>query len=119
MGAAGGSVVNVSRLLGLTGTLTTRSGEDHRDEYNDVVPNESTSTVKCWWQQTQAVDDTVDTAQATETARLFIEAGATVNATSTLAIGDATWEIVGPPWTVTDPRTGVVTHIEANGRRVR
>lgn len=108
-----------TRLMRLTGTLVTPTGSTSKDAYNDDVPATASTTVKCWVEQTTATEDTVDTTQASEDRRLYLPVGCGATAQSTLAVGSDTYQVTGPPWTATNPRTGLPSHVEAKGRQVR
>jgi hypothetical protein len=110
--------MNPARLLRLTGTLVHLGAEDDRDEYNNIVRAETTSTVSCWVEQTQRSEDTVDTDQQAETYRIFLPAGTTAAGSDRLTVAGATYEFIGPPWSAVNPRTTTTSHIEATGRRV-
>jgi hypothetical protein len=112
--------VNPTRLLTLDGTITrsTIGPTPAVDDYNNPIPTVTTAAVKCWVEQSQADDNTVDTDQQSETFRLYLPPTAAIDGTDRLTVAGSTYEIVGPPWRATSPRTRAVTHIEARGRRV-
>jgi hypothetical protein len=112
--------VNVARLLTLDAVVT-EPGAPTRDGFGDPVPGAGApTTYKGWYEQSQRSEDTTNTDQQAEQWRLFLEpAAATVTGSATVEIGEGTFELDGPPWAASNPRTGQVTHIEATMKRVR
>lgn len=108
-----------TRLMQINATLTSPDGSTSKDDYNNDVPGVTSTAVKCWVEQVKASESTVDTAQGSETWKLYLPAGCGATKDSTLTIGIKEYEFDGPPWTATNPRTGIATHIEATGRQVR
>lgn len=110
--------MNPANLIQLDGTLTSVTPTGDPDPYNNPTDETTTATVKCWFEQIQATEDTVDSAQLSETHRLFFRAGIDPTGWDRLAVAGHTFEILGPPWTAMHPRTGAESHIEAKGRQV-
>ena len=110
--------MNPARLINLDGALVTVSQSGPVDDYNNPTDETVSTAVKCWYEQVQAGEDTVDTDQQSETHRLFFRAGTTVTALDRLTVNGLTFEVQGPPWTVVHPRTDQTTHVEARGRQV-
>lgn len=107
-----------TRLMNIPATLTPYAPSAFPDEYNDddLEPGTPVDTV-CWFEQTaRAENDTDNTFEDTFT--LYLPPDLTVNPDDQITVGDDTFQIVGPPWTVTHPRTTQVTHLQATGRRV-
>ena len=113
--------MNAARLMRMDVIITNpESGED-RDDFGDKVatPGEPI-TLKGWYEQSRRSEDTVGTDRQSETWRLFLvpEAAGRVTGSATAQIGDAQFELDGPPWTATHPVSGQVTHVEGTMRRV-
>ena len=49
--------------------------------------------------------------------RLFLPSGTSVSGVDRIEIDDVSYEFEGPPWPVRNPRTGLVSHIEATVRQ--
>lgn len=108
----------VDRLINLDGTLSRVVQSGAVDDYNNPTDTVTTATVKCWYEQVQASENTADTDQQTETHRIYFRSDADVSGLDRLVVNGFTFQILGPPWEVLHPRTQAVTHIEAKGRQV-
>lgn len=117
--------MNVARLLTLTAVVTNPVVVDEdtpHDEMGDPVAAPADPlTFKGWYEQVLRSEDTANTDQQTEKWRLYLEPAAAgqVDGSATVEIGGGGFEMDGPPWEATNPRTGQVTHVEATMRRVR
>lgn len=118
-----------TRLMTRTATIThVEPDPDNPDDYGNPGEEVTTTTAACELQQVVRTEDTVDTARQTEDWALFLaptgedEGGYLVETelegSDRVEIDDQAYEVIGPPWQVRNPRTAVVTHIEARVRRV-
>lgn len=113
--------MNVLRLLKLEAVVTNPGDGTDKDGFGDPVPGQADPlTFRGWYEQTQRDEDTANTDQQSERWRLFLEPAAAgqVSGSATVAIGGGEFELEGPPWSATNPRTTQVTHVEATMRRV-
>lgn len=113
--------MRTTRLLRLVGTVTPSDPGETVDTFGDpVVEDGDPIIVRCWLEQTVRVEDTANRDQQAETYTLYLEAAAasTVDGSSRITIDGFTYELDGPPWAATNPRTGRVSHLVATGRRV-
>lgn len=116
--------MNVARLLTLAAVVTNPEAVDEdtpRDAFGDPTPAAAEPvTFKGWYEQVQRSEDTAGTDQQAEKWRVFLEAAAAgqVDGSATVAFDDVAFELDGPPWPATNPRTAQVTHVEATARRV-
>lgn len=90
-----------------------------RDEMGDeVVTYGEPTTWKGWFEQDQRGEDTANTDQQVERWRLYLvpAAAGQVSGSARATVQGDTYELIGPPWAATHPRTGQVTHVEATMR---
>lgn len=108
-----------SRLLTLVGTFTERIAGSSTDEMGDPTTTQTETTWRCWLQQDQRQENTVNTDVQQSRWTLFIEPAAEgpVSGRGTVTIASITYEFDGPPWPAHNPRLGRTTHLEATLRR--
>lgn len=118
-----------TRLFTLTATIThVESDPDDPDEYGNPGTIETEITAACELQQVTRLEGSVDSGRQAEDWVVFVdpmgedEGGYLIEVelegSDRVEIDGRTYELIGPPWPVRNPRTGVVTHIEAQARRV-
>lgn len=118
-----------TRLFTLTATITHVDPDAaDPDEYGNPGVVETETTTDCEIQQAVRNEDTVDSGQQSEDWVLFLapigedEGGYLIEVelegSDRVEVNGISYEVIGPPWQVRNPRTGVVTHIEARVRRV-
>lgn len=118
-----------TRLFTLTATITrVEPDPDNPDEYGNPGMTETEVTAACELQQVQRSENTIDSAAQAEDWALFVdpmgedEGGYLIEVelegSDRVEVGGVTYELVGPPWAVRNPRTQVITHIEARVRQV-
>lgn len=107
-------------LMTRHGTLVTVTDDGAADVYGN--PTETTTQTSVWYelQQARRSEDAGDTSWQIGIWNLFLPPGTEVAGVDRF-IGDEsdTYEFVGPPWKVRNPRTGIVSHIEATIRRAQ
>ena len=109
----------IARILTMTGTLVTmRPGTP--DVYGNTarVADPVTASVRCYIEQVDAVEVIVDRETYIANYIGFLPAGTTVGPADHLVVGGATYEVIGPPDSVFNPRTGTEHHLEVNLRTV-
>lgn len=95
------------RHMGVTG----------QDDYgNDVYGVVSTGTVLGYLEQTEAREITLDRETYISDWLDVLPAGTTVDANDEIVYGGVTYEVIGPPDHVWDPRLGAEDHIECRLR---
>lgn len=115
--------MNVARLLTLDAVVTNPEavGEDTpKDAFGDPAPAPAAPlTFKGWYEQVQRNEDTAGTDQQSEKWRVFLEPAAAgqVDGSASVAFAGVSFELDGPPWAATNPRTTQVTHVEATAKR--
>lgn len=118
-----------TRLFTRTATIThVEPDDDNPDEYGNPGEATTVTTAPCELQQVTRSEDTVASAQQSEDWALFVdpmgedEGGYLIEVelegSDRVEVDGITYEVVGPPWQARNPRTQVVTHIEARLRRV-
>lgn len=109
--------MNPARLMTLDVTIVHVTQTGAADEYGNPTEQTTETTVKGERQQVGADEQNRDANVAADTEALFLVPTATVDAGDRVRIAGATFEVIGPPWTVRHPRSGETTHIEARIRR--
>lgn len=107
--------MSVTGLMTATVTITRRT-PDGTDEYGNPDTVETTETTVGYAEQATAYDDRQE--RSTEEWRVFLPAGTALDAGDRVAIYEVTLEVAGPPWPVTNPRLGAVSHVETTARQV-
>ncbi len=76
-------------------------------------------TYKGWIWQDSSSEETANTAVTEEQFRMTLErrAAGLIDAGDQVSHGGVTYEVFGPPWTVTNPRTTAVEFVYATLRR--
>lgn len=104
-------------------TITRVAHDGDPDAYGN--PTETTSTVEldgspgCWIMQTKRSESTVLTNQQAETFTGYFPAGTELAGADRVTVGDATFEVQGPPWSAANPLgAGSVDFVEATLVRV-
>jgi hypothetical protein len=110
--------------VSLLGLLTQPLTVQHRsatskDEYgNDVITTTSTVGINGYVEQTDAQEVTVDRETYQTDWLVVLPAGTPVDGSDRIVHGDRTFEVVGRPHEVWNPRTRSVHHIKARAREV-
>lgn len=108
----------IARMLTLDGTLH-RVSTSGTDEYNNPATTTSSAAVKCWIEQARSTEETVNASVDTDEVRVYLDASAgQVEGRDSLTVAGTTYGFTGPGWQAIHPRTGRVSHIEAQARRV-
>jgi hypothetical protein len=91
-----------------------------RDEYGNETTTETTSDERCWLAQSTRSEPGVDNVLLeAERWVIYLPGEVVVDANDRIEIGADVFEVIGPPWTVIEPLTGWVDHIEATAERRR
>jgi len=110
--------VAIADLLKQTGTVQ-RRGKVGTDRYNnDVVGTISDYETSAYLEQTAAQEVLVDRETYTSDWLLVLPTGSPLDAWDRFVYGDLTFEVVGPPHRVWNPRTASEHHVEARLQQV-
>jgi hypothetical protein len=89
-----------------------------RDEYGNIVPSATTSTTRCYMAQQSRTEIGLDNIEKERWAAYF-PAGIALDANDRVAVDGNEYEVIGQPWPVMHPATGLVDHLEATLERRR
>lgn len=94
--------------------IINRSMSVDRDDYGDEIPAETTTVVNGYIEQRGSSES----ADVTETTHfVMFPANTEIDAGDAVVVAGETFEIVGEPWVVNNPRTGVVSHVQADAKK--
>ena len=110
--------MNPQRLMTLPCTITHVVQTGAADVYGDPTETTTTTTSKCWIEQTRRSDDTQLTNQQTERWAGYFRPDVEIDGSDRVMVDAATYQVMGPPWRALHPRLKRVTHIEATLERV-
>lgn len=117
--------MNVEHLLTIDATVTTVTNTATRDVYGDITTETSTTSVKCWLHQGTGAQGTTGGSEQTglaDTQRerwtAYFPAGTAITGHDRVTVGSDEYEVFGPPWSATNPRTGQVEFVTAQLVRV-
>lgn len=105
--------MSIANLINRPCTITHRSEGEEKDGYGNVIPKEETIETVCELQQAQGFRSESEDQVSDNRWILFLPAGTTVGAADTVTIDGEAYEFLAAPWPARNPRTGVVSHIEA------
>lgn len=109
--------MTLTQLLSLSCTILRRSVSAGRDEYGSEIPSVSEDQTVCELQQ-EARSEQGDKGELSDTAWvLFLPPGTEVNTGDAVIVEGRTYELIGDPWPVRNPRTREPHHIECTVRR--
>lgn len=87
------------------------------DDYGNEIPAETSEETVCELQQ-RSREEQPDQGELGDSLWLLVLPAATEIDTGDAVVVDGyRFELVGPPWTVRNPRTRTVSHVEATVRR--
>lgn len=102
-----------SALLTQTATIRHKAATATPGDYNAPTFTETTTTEPVYLEQLSRTEDAAGRDTVVGTHRAFFEATVTLAAIDTVVIAGITYEVVGPPDVVFNPRLGTAHHIEA------
>lgn len=110
--------MTLAALLNQSCTITTRTTAGTTDRYGNPDLSEATTTTTCYAEQRQRGEarDGASEAQS-EDWTVVLPAGTSVNGHDKITIGSLVLEVVGPPWSVRNPRTQSTSHVECTARK--
>lgn len=106
-------------LLTQPATITPRTPGTTKDEYGNTAMVDGTpfDTVG-YFEQTQATEVLVDRQTYISDWLIVLHAGTPVSSADRITHDGQSFELVGPPWPVWNPRLGVVSHIECRSKAI-
>lgn len=107
--------MSLAALINQACTITTRT-EGAKDRMGDPTLTESSTAALCYCEQRQRSETTAAGDVQTQDWLVMFPLGTTVAGSDKVTVGSLVLEVVGPPWTVRNPRLGANSHIEANAR---
>jgi hypothetical protein len=108
--------LTLALLLTQPCTITRRAPAGTVDEFGNEQTTETTASTVCELQQRQRGENPAEISSTDWL--LILPADAALHASDTVTIDDQDYEVRGEPWTVRNPRTALVSHVEATVRRV-
>lgn len=109
--------MSLSALLNRSLTIVSRSDSGTIDEYGGDIPTEVLTQTVGELQQVRR-DEPIAEGEMSDTRWLLVLPGATaIDTGDAVIVDDELFEVVGAPWPARNPRTGVVSHVEATLRR--
>jgi hypothetical protein len=108
----------IDALLTLEAQLLRRSQDGPPDEYGNPAWEAVAEPVTCELQQEGATEAEGGAVQVSAWRVYLAAAAADVRGWDALEVAGATYEVDGDAWTVRNPRTGAISHVEARVRRV-
>lgn len=107
----------LSTLISRPCTITRRSSSGDLDDYGNETTTEDVVETVCELQQRQR-SEPGDQAEFSDTNWvLFLLPDEAIDTSDVVTVDGHVFEMVGDPWVVRNPRTGVDSHIEATVRR--
>ena len=83
------------------------------DEYGDsVISNGSSVTVLGYLEQIQTEENMLDRDTVANEFQAYLPVGTSVSAYDRIGFNGQTFEVMGAPWQVYNPRTGAVSHLQ-------
>lgn len=110
----------IAQLLNLPATIVHRDDSGDEDDYGNAKVTETRVDTVCELQRAfRATEEDERLGETSDTLwNVYLPAGTLVSTAAALEIDGQTFELVGEPWAVRNPRTGVESHMEARVRRV-
>ena len=103
--------MSLAKLLNQSLTLTTTGTTV--DEYGDtILAGGSSVTVQGYLEQTMTGEEMVDRDTLTQEWECYLPADTVVTGYDRIAYNGTTFQVLGAPWSVHNPRTGLVSHIK-------
>lgn len=104
-------------LLRQSATFPRRNATGPDDAHgNPTIVDEVDDGVACYYEQTAPTEITIGRDTQIADGLLILPAGTEVSGDDEVVIAGTTHTIIGPPWSVFDPTTATVSHIECRTR---
>ncbi len=109
--------MSLAKLINRPCVITRRQDSDTDDDYGNEIPDEDLVDTVCELQQRRR-DEPDDQGETSDTTwALFLLPDTLIGTADTITVDDVEYELIGAPWEARNPRTQVVTHLEATVRR--
>ena len=110
--------MTLASLMNQACTITTRADSATVDRYGNPAATETNTAAVCYVEQRQRSEVAgVAGGVQSEDWLVMVPVGTTVDGADKVTVGTLVLEVVGPPWTVRNPRTQSESHIELNARK--
>lgn len=109
--------MTLAGLLNQSCTVTTRTDAATVDRYGNPDRTEATTSTTCYAEQRTRSEAGGEGLVGDEEWLVMLPTGTTVDAADKITVGSLVLEVVGPPWTVRNPRTQSDSHIECTCRK--
>lgn len=107
--------MNGAHLLTELATITDRTQTDDRDsDGNPIITETTREDVPCWHEQVSSGEIPPI---AEQTHDLYLPAGDPTTATAKVTIGPDSFEVIGPPAQLVNPRSGELALVKAAIRK--
>jgi hypothetical protein len=107
-------------LLTQTAIITSRVQTGSPDDRNLPTWNVAvTQGIRCYIEQHQVSEDTVDRETQLQTIKGYFPAGIELDGSDEVEVDGVTYEVLGPSDPVWNPRTSTFHHVEATLREVQ
>jgi hypothetical protein len=103
----------ISQLLNTPVVITRNLPSSTTDAYGNEQPDTDETETFGELQQQQRSEPGSEGELSVTTWSLFLPAGTELRTSDTVEIDGATYQVTGDPWSVRNPRTGGVSHVEA------
>jgi hypothetical protein len=112
----------VKRLLNLDAIIVTVTDSGTPDAYGDPTTETTTTEAKCWitrrGNQAASAEEVGGADWQIDTLAIYFPAGTAVAGRDQVTVRDVTYDVLGPPHTHIDPRSGNEQYMSAAIRRV-
>lgn len=109
--------MSITTLVNLPCVLIRRSGDS--DDFDDTLPDEHYVDTVCEIQQQQRSEPTDEGDLSVTQWLVIFPAGTVADSGDAVLVEDAEYQLIGAPWAVRNPRTGVEHHVEASATQTR
>lgn len=104
----------LSQLLNTPVTITRELASGDTNEYGEEIPTEDVLTTVGELQQVQRDEPSGAGELSVTRWLLFLPAGTELRTGDSVEVDGASYELTGDPWSVRNPRTQAVSHVEAS-----
>ncbi|MES2867614.1 MAG: hypothetical protein V4703_12800 [Actinomycetota bacterium] len=111
--------MTLAALLNRECTLIQRIASGSTDRFGNPLRTDTPITTVCELQQTRRDEPSAAGELSITTWAVFLPAGTDINTGDVLIVEGREYEIVGDPWEARNPRTGLMSHVEATCKRAR
>lgn len=113
--------MSVANLMNLSCQIVRRGPSGTEDDYGNEIPGETVVSTVCEFQNQRGRADAEDGShnELSESRwDVFLPAGTDVTSGDALIVDGLEYEVDGESWSVRNPRTGNLSHVEVTVKRV-